>query len=158
MDLANAFLEPPKRPSTLDEAVQIIDALWRQLQECREQLGLNSSNSSRPPSQDRLSGKAKDRFSRKPSGQRRGAQEGHVAHTRDRVPEAEVDRIERHFPEARCSCGGEIVIDPLPEVRHQVFDLPEITFTVTEHQRFGGTGLCCQRAVTAQLPKDIPSG
>ena len=158
MDLATAFIEPPKRPATLDEAEQIIDALWRLLQDCREQLALNSSNSSLPPSQDRLAGKVKDRLSRQPSGKKRGAQEGHVAHTRDLVPEAAVDRIERHFPEARCECGGEIVIDPHPESRHQVFDLPEITFTVTEHQRFGGTCRCCQRFVTAQLPQETPSG
>jgi len=158
MDLVNAFLEPPQRPATLDEAVQIIDALWSQLQACREQLGLNSSNSSLPPSQDRLSGKANDRLSRQPSGKKRGAQDGHVAHTRSLVPETEVDRVERHFPEARCECGGEIVIDPNPQARHQVFDLPEITYSVTEHQRFAGTCRCCQRAVTARLPKDIPSG
>jgi len=158
MDLANAFIEPPKRPATLDEAYQIIEGLWRLLQDCREQLALNSSNSSLPPSQDRLSGKAKDRLPRQPSGKKRGAQEGHVAHTRDLVPEAAVDRIERHFPDTRCECGGEIVIDPNPEARHQVFDLPEITFSVTEHQRFGGTCRCCQRSVTARLPKEIPSG
>jgi hypothetical protein len=158
MELANAFLEPPQRPSTLDEAVQIIDALWRQRQACREQLALNSSNSSLPPSQDRRSGTAKDRFSRQPSGQRRGAQKGHVAHPRDLVPEAEVDHVKRYLPETRCECGGELVIDPVPKVRHQVFALPEITSTVTEHQRFGGTCRCCQRSVTAQLPQDIPSG
>ncbi len=79
MDSANAFIEPPQRPATLDEAEQIIAALWRLLQDCREQLALNSGNSSLPPSQDRLSGKAKDRLARKPSGKKRGAQEGHVA-------------------------------------------------------------------------------
>jgi hypothetical protein len=158
MDLANTFVERPGRPATLDEAEQVIDALWRLLQACREQLELNSSNSSLPPSQDRLSGKAKDRHLRKPSGKSRGAQAGHIAHTRDLVPEAEVDRIERHFPEARCECGGEIRIDPIPLARHQVFDLPEITYSVTEHQRFGGTCLCCQRSVSARLPQDIPTG
>ena len=54
--------------------------------------------------------------------------------------------------------GGEIRIDPIPLARHQVFDLPEITYSVTEHQRFGGTCLCCRRGVIAQLPQDIPSG
>ena len=158
MDLAHAFLEPPPCPATLDEAVQIIDALWRLLQDCREQMALNSSNSSRPPSQDRLAAKAKDLFSRKHSGKRRGAQDGHVAHTRDLVPDAEVDHIQRYFPETRCECGGVIVIDPNPQSRHQVFDLPEITYSVTEHQRFAGTCRCCQRLVTARLPQEIPSG
>jgi transposase len=74
------------------------------------------------------------------------------------VPETAVDRIERHCPVARCTCGGEIVIDPHPQSRHQVFDLPEITYAVTEHQRFAGTCRGCQRLVAARLPQDIPSG
>ena len=158
MELANAFIERPKRPATLDEAEQVIDALWRLLQACRKQLDLNSSNSSLPPSHDRLTGKAKDQHPRKPSGKPRGAQTGHLAHTRDPVPETEVDPIERHCPDARCACGGEIRIDPNPQSRHQVFDLPESSYSVTEHQRFGGTCRCCQRFVTAQLPQDIPTG
>jgi len=158
MDLVNAFVERPKRPATLDEAEQLIDTLWRLLQACREQLELNSSNSSLPPSQDRLSGKAKDQRRRKPSGKSRGAQPGHIAHTRELVPQAEVDHIERHWPNARCPCGGEIDIDPIPVARHQVFDLPEITYSVTEHQRFGGTCRCCHGLVTARLPPDIPNG
>jgi transposase len=158
MELANAFIERPKRPASLDEAEQVIDALWRLLQDCRERLELNSGNSSLPPSQDRLAGKAKHRHLRKPSGKPRGAQTGHIAHTRDLVPETEVDRIERHFPDARCECGGEICIDSSPTARHQVFDLPQIAYSVTEHQRFGGTCRCCQRFVTARLPQEIPTG
>lgn len=158
MELAHAFIERPKRPATLDEAEQVIDALWCLLQACREQLELNSSNSSLPPRQDRLAGKAKDRHPRKSSGKPRGAQTGHIAHTRDLVPETEVDRIERHFPDARCECGGVICIDSSPTARHQVFDLPEITYSVTEHQRFGGACRCCQRFVMARLPQDIPAG
>jgi hypothetical protein len=146
MDLANTLIE---RPATLDEAEQVIDTLWCLLQAYRERLELNSSNSSLPPSLDRLSGKAKDRHPRKPSGKSRGAQAGHIVPTRDLVPEAEVDRIERYFPETRCECGGEIRIDPTPTARHQVFDLPEISYSVTEHQRFAGTCRCCRRAVSA---------
>jgi len=158
MDLARRFKELPKRPATMDAAYQIIQDLWQGLQTCLEMLELNSSNSSLPPSQDRLSGKPKDRIPREPSGKNRGAQKGHVAHTRDLVPESEVDQIERHFPDTRCECGVEIVIDPTPQSRRQIFDLPAITFTVTEHQRFGGTCPCCNRSVSAKLPRDIPTG
>ncbi len=159
MDLANAFIEPPKRPATLDEAEQIIAALWRLLQDCREQLALNSSNSSLPPSQDRLSGKAKDRFSRQPSGKRRGAQEGHVAHTRDLVPEAEVDRIERHFPEAqlhlwRRDCHRSTSRVSTSGLRSAGDHLPGHRTSAL----WGHLPLFSQRFVTAQLPQETPSG
>ena len=79
------FLECPKPPKTLREALKIITGLWnlvQQLRETVERLQANSQNSSIPPSQDRLSGKAKREHHRKPSDKKRGAQPGHVRHTR----------------------------------------------------------------------------
>ena len=69
----------------------IIQRLWDLVQELREQLALNSQNSSLPPSQDRLSGKHKEYFRRPGSGKRWGTPPGHVQHTREPVPEAAVD-------------------------------------------------------------------
>jgi hypothetical protein len=158
-DLANQFKELPQRPETLDDAYEIIKSLWHAFQMCLEIQGLNSSNSSIPPSQDRLSGKPKDRIPRKkPSERNRGAQKGHVQYSRDRVPEGNVDQVERYFPDTHCPCGGEIRLDPTPQQRHQVFDLPEITYTVTEHQRFGGQCLCCGQKAIAGIPSDVPTG
>lgn len=156
-----AFLECPPPPATLKEAHHIIVSLWTLLQELRdalEHVQANSTNSSTPPSQDRLSGKAQRDPQRQPSDKQRGAQPGHVRNTRKLVPESDVDQIERHFPDTRCACGGEIVLEAEPKDRHQIFDLPPITYTVTEHQRFGGTCACCHRSVVAQFPKETPSG
>ena len=161
MTRKHKLLEPPTHPNTLREACKLIDGLWALVQDLRatiERLEINSTNSSTPPSQDRLSGKAKRENHRKPSEKKRGAQPGHVRNTRKIVPESEVDQVERHFPDTRCSCGGEIIIDADPKDRHQVFDLPQITYTITEHQRFGGTCPCCSRSVVAKLPKETPSG
>jgi hypothetical protein len=158
MDVANLIETLPERPDSLDEAYAMVVTLWQVVQDLREQLGLNSANSSLPPSQDRLSGRTKEPFRRPASGKKRGAQPGHVPHTRELVPEAEVDQILRHFPDTRCRCGGAFVLDAEPKERHQVFDLPEITYTVTEHQCFGGTCPWCRRKVVAQRPKDTPSG
>lgn len=155
------FLACPPPPKTLKEACKIIISLWTLVQELREiveRLQANSTNSSTPPSQDRLSGKAKQDNHRKPSERKRGAQPGHVRNTRKIVPEADVDHVARHFPDTRCVCGGEIILDADPKDRHQVFDLPQITYTVTEHQRFGGTCPCCNRSLVANLPKEAPSG
>lgn len=158
MDLANKYKGMPPRPESMEEAYRMIQDLWLDLQSCLEKLELNSSNSSLPPSQDRLSGKPKERIPRPSSGKKQGAQEGHARNTRSVVPESEVDHIERHFPDTRCPCGGEVILDADPKDRHQIFDLPQITYTVTEHQRFGGTCPCCQRSVVAKLPKETPSG
>lgn len=155
------FLECPEPPKTLKEALKIITGLWNLVQQLREtvdRLQANSQNSSLPPSQDRLSGKAKREHHRKPSERKRGAQPGHVRHTRKVVPQSEVDQIERHFPDTRCPCGGEFVLDVEPKDRHQIFDLPQIRYTVTEHQRFGGTCPCCDRSIIAKLPRETPSG
>jgi len=158
MDVASLIETLPERPNSLDEAYAMVVTLWQLVQDLREQLGLNSTNSSLPPSQDRLSGQTQERFRRPASGKQRGAQPGHVQHTRALVPEAEVTQIRRHFPDARCPCGGAFVIDTEPKERHQVFDLPEITYTVTEHQCFGGTCPCCRRKTVAALPQEVPTG
>jgi transposase len=157
----HTFLDYPPTPQTLKEACQIIASLWALVQDLRDnldQLQANSTNSSIPPSQDRLSGKAKREHHRQPSDKQRGAQSGHVRNTRKVVPESDVDQIERHFPDTRCPCGGEILIHTEPKDRHQIFDLPQITYTVTEHQRFGGTCPGCHRSVVAKLPKETPTG
>jgi transposase len=161
MTRKQTFLERPKHPTSLREACELIDGLWALVQDLRainEQLKVNSANSSTPPSQDRLSGTAEKERRSKPSDKQRGAQPGHVRNTRKVVPESELSQIERHFPDTRCPCGGEVVIDADPKDRHQIFDLPQITYTVTEHQRFGGTCPCCHRSTVAKLPKQIPSG
>lgn len=96
------FLERPKHPTSLREACKLIDGLWALVQDLRainEQLKVNSTNSSTPPSQDRLSGTAEKERRIKPSDKKRGGQPGHVRNTRKVVPESEVDQIERHFPD-----------------------------------------------------------
>ena len=154
----HTVMECHRRLDQFRQLVETLELTIEQLRERLERLEVNSANSSIPPSQDRLSGKAKKEHHRKPSEKKRGAQPGHIRNTRKVVPETEVDQIERHFPDTRCACGGEIVIDTDPKDRHQIFDLPKITYTVTEHQRFGGTCLCCNRSVVAKLPKATPSG
>ncbi len=72
MDLANKYKGMPPRPESMEEAYRMIQDLWLDLQSCLEKLELNSSNSSLPPSQDRLSGKPKERIPR-PSSARNKA-------------------------------------------------------------------------------------
>jgi len=175
MDLMEQYLERPKSPGNLREAVGLVHALWDLFNGCRhlvlelrdtitqlegiiDSLKANSTNSSAPPSQDRLSGKRDKLFKKKPSGKKRGAQEGHARNVRPQVPESDVDEVQRHFPDARCPCGGQLEINPEPQSRHQIFDLPKITYTVTEHQRLAGVCPCCNQKVIARLPQEVPTG
>ena len=120
---------PPPQPKSLAEAQQVIEVLWRALGEAvarieklEEQLNTDSTNSSQPPSSDSPKKRAERR--KKPCSKRaQGAQPGHPKHERTLVAEAEVDEVQRFFPENRCDCGSPLWLEAEPAVRHQVFDL-----------------------------------
>jgi transposase len=154
--------QPAPVPQSLEEAQQLIAALWQLLSELQrrqaeleEQLNTHSENSSKPPSQDSPKQRA-ERPSKKPSGRTKGAQPGHDKHERALLDASEVDRLEHYYPSSACACGGEVVMDGYR--RHQVFDLPEVRYHVVEHRCYSG---CCSRCKTrhrAALPDDVPSG
>ncbi len=154
--------QPTPQPKTVEEAQQIIDTLWqvvgdlvKQIEALTEQLNTSSENSSQPPSKDSPQQRAK-RPSKKPTGRKKGAQVGHPKHERALVPEAEVDQIYHYYPEGRCLCGGTVVAEKYR--RHQVFDLPDVKFWVTEHRCYQGTCQQCQLQHRAGLPDDILKG
>jgi transposase/regulator of replication initiation timing len=100
--------------------------------ELRRRLGLNSTNSSKPPSSD---GPAKPppKSMRARSGRKPGKQPGASGTALSQVPVA--DEQVDHFPRACGGCGDGL--DPAavagdPVVR-QVFDVPEVRVRVTAH-------------------------
>jgi transposase len=154
----------PPHPATLEEAHQVVDQLWsivralrERVESLEEQLKVDSSNSSKAPSSDSAEKRAQRR--KKPrSNRHRGAQPGHPKHERERVPESEVDEIERFYPQSPCECGSRLRIGTEPSVRHQVFDVPLVHYEVTEYQLYSGYCGHCQSRTTAQLPDWVPSG
>lgn len=168
-------------PSTLEEAkaciaqlvqlvlaqqVQIetqqkeIDALKAEVETLRESVAngrRSSRNSHNPPSSDSPEQRAR-RPKKKPSSRSKGAQPGHPKHERTLLPGEQVDQTHRYFPDARCHCGGELVMQTQPSYRHQVFELPEVKFQVTEHQLYKGCCSACDAQHTAAWPDSIPSG
>ena len=163
-------------PDTLEEARRVIGLLWGdvkhlaalveklsvRIEELEEKLNCNSGNSSTPPSQDRMKGRT-DREEdgkpkRKQSGRKKGGQPGHAHNARELLPEADMDEVLHYYPEASCPCGGHIQMEAQPFHRHQVFDLPEVTYTATEHQRFAGCCDRCGRRSKASLPDWLPNG
>lgn len=158
------FNRPPPQPQALAEAQQLIEVLWRALGEAmgrletlEEQLNTDSNNSSKPPSSDSAKQRAERR--KKPcSGRARGAQPGHPKHERTLVAEADVDDVQRFFPADCGNCGGPLWLQAEPVVRHQVFDLPEARYQVTEYQLYAGDCPHCQQHTLARLPDWVPSG
>jgi transposase len=159
------FTKPAPQLRTLEEAQELIQALWtlcteipklkKHIADLEEKLNTNSNNSSKPPSGDRFkSNHNKQNQERK---RNRGGQPGHPGITRHLLPEIEVDHIERHLPSERCSCGGSIQTT-LRYQRHQVHELPPVKLEVTEHQLFYGNFTQCRKEHCAKLPQAIPTG
>ena len=124
--------------------------------ELERQLGLNSSNSGKPPSSDGLTKKpARIGSLRERSGKRPGGQRGHPGKTLGRTenPDATID----HFPGACAGCGGSLAgAAATGHTARQVFDLPEPRpLIVTEHRAFACVCARCGTETRAVFPADV---
>ena len=94
------------------ELVLLKEQLERQaalIEELRERLGLNSDNSSKPPSSDGPDApKREPKGRRNKKGRKQGAQPGHEGHSRELAPEDKVSKFVDVFPESCGSCGGTV--------------------------------------------------
>ena len=108
--------ESPIEP-TRDELIALIQAqaaeiaaLKARIAELERRLGLNSSNSSKPPSSDGLKKPVRVRSLRESSGKKSGAQPGHEGQTLRQV--AEADKVVDHHPPVCSGCGEALTPDP----------------------------------------------
>lgn len=125
--------------------------------ELEAKLGLNSQNSSLPPSADRP-WTAPAREPRKRSGRKPGGQPGHDPHQRALIPLEQLAEPPVDVKPSNCAkCGTKLRgTDPDP-FRHQVTDLPpEISPYVTEHRLHALECSCCGTVTRAELPADVP--
>ena len=155
---------PPPQPKTLEQSHAVIKDLWQlvgelsgRIDQLEEQLGVHSGNSSSPPSQDSLKQRAK-RKKKPPSDRQQGAQPGHKKHQRELLPEDQMNQVQRFYPQGRCACGGEVKPEIRASRRHQVFDVPDVKFTVTEYQVYSGTCCRCKHRSVGKLPGWVPAG
>src|SRR5437762_3072876 len=129
---------PPNRPHPPDESEaaleaeierllrenaamkELIERLQSKIAELERRLGLDSSNSGKPPSSDGLKKPARTRSLREPSGKPRGGQKGHPGETLRQVDTR--DRVVDHYPEICAGCGGALptVMAPRPCARQGV--------------------------------------
>ena len=134
----------------------VITAQTARIGELERRLGLNSTNSGKPPSSDGLKKKAaRTRSLRETSGKRTGGQQGHPGKTlrRTEEPDATVD----HFPRTCRGCGGTLDHTKAAGFNaRQVFDLPEPQpIVVTEHRAHSCVCARCGEQTQAAFPEDV---
>jgi transposase len=139
------------------QQAQIAELLAR-IAKLERQLGLNSSNSGKPPSSDGLKKQNKPaRVSslREKTGKKPGGQKGHPGKTLSRVetPDATVD----HFPTACDGCGTALTeAMATGHTARQVFDLPEPRpLVVTEHRAHECQCTTCGTRTRAAFPEGV---
>lgn len=115
--------------------------------ELKRRLGMNSKNSSKPPSSDGL---AKPASLRKPSGRGPGKPRGGAGGALMQVMEP--DAVAVHVPRECRGCAGDLTAAGVVSLeRRQVFDLPEIRLRVTEH-RIEHRRCACGQVTAATAP------
>jgi transposase len=124
--------------------------------ELRRRLGLNSTNSGKPPSSDGLA-KPPPTSMRGRSGRKPGKQPGGTgtALSQVQVPDEQVD----HYPPGCGTCGD--VLDPVTAVQagvpvvRQVFDIPEVRVRVTAHLLHALACAGCGAVTRASAPAGV---
>jgi transposase len=154
--------DSPPEP-TRDELIALIAALMAEnsalnarISELERRLGLNSSNSGKPPSSDGLKKPARVRSLREKSGKKTGGQKGHAGETLRQTPEP--DKIENHYPAGCAECGAALTREMAQEghAARQVFDLPEPQpLVVTEHRAHTCRCAACGAATRAAFPEGV---
>jgi transposase len=132
-----------------------IAALKAHIAELERRLGLNSSNSGKPPSSDGLKKPARVTSLRERSGKKPGGQKGHKGETLRQVTDP--NEVVDHYPSACSTCGAGL--DPEASVGHsarQVFDLPEPQpLVVTEHRAYDCQCAVCGATTRAPFPDGV---
>ena len=124
------------------------EVLRKENDRLKERLGLNSGNSSFPPSRDLYKRKLL-----KKSGLKPGGQPGHVGKWREKLKPDEEISI---HPEEYCQCGGNIILAQKPYT-HQKVELPVIKPIVTNYYLYHGRCSCCKKRYRARLPEGVSS-
>ncbi len=127
--------------TTHEEKDALIEALFLRIAELERRLGLNSTNSGKPPSSDGYGKPARVQNLRTKTGKSSGGQKGHKGETLEQV--SHPDEVVEHTPKACPSCGkslGSAAISGY-EAR-QVFDLPAPRLVVTEHRALVKACVC----------------
>jgi transposase len=132
---------------------QRLAQLQAQVDDLRQRLNTNSTNSSLPPSSD---GPHVKRRPPQPQSQRPpGGQPGHARQVRPLLPPTQTHAVR---PDACRRCGRPLAgCDPQP-LRYQVVELPPIQPLVIEYQLHRLACPCCGITTCGKLPAGAPAG
>jgi transposase len=155
-------LESPIKPSW-EELFALVQAqaaeiaiLKARIVELERRLGLNSTNSSKPPSSDGLKKKpARVSSLRESSSKTSGGQPGHKGETLRQV--ATPDEVVDHHPSSCFGCGATLTRDMARRhAARQVFDVPEpLPLVVTEHRAHSCRCAACGLETRAAFPEGV---
>src|SRR6478752_4934883 len=156
--IARLQIENAAQKETIATLLAANAALMARVVELERRLGLNSSNSGRPPSSDGLHKPKREprtRSLRERSGKPPGGQTGHKGETLRQV-DAPGHTIE-HYPEACPACGSALTVAMSTGYgARQVFDLPEPRpLSVTEHRAHTCRCGHCGRLARADFPDGV---
>jgi len=123
--------------------------------ELERRLGLNSSNSGKPPSSDGLKKPPRTQSLRERSGNKPGGQAGHKGETLRQVPDPH--HIIDHHPDTCSGCGAMLTPAMAQNcVARQVFDLPPPQpLEVTEHRAHACRCAACGTKTQAPFPAGV---
>ncbi len=140
---------------TSEEKDALIYALLDRVEELERRLGLNSTNSGKPPSSDGLKRERRVKSLREPSGKKSGGQEGHEGKTLRQVEPP--DEVIDHYPRTCTGCGEALGTEAATEYqKRQVFDLPEPQpLHVTEHRAYWSCCPQCGTETQAAFPHEV---
>ena len=120
------------RDAALAARDALIAVLAARVAELEARLGMNSRNSSKPPSSDGLA-KPAPKSLRRPSGRTPGKQPGGQGFRL--APRAVPDEVRTHAPSGCRGCGADLGDAPVVGIdTRQVFDLPVIALVTVEHR------------------------
>src|SRR5215218_3242051 len=153
LEAAGEVLTPSVR-AAVEGLEAMVAKLEERIRELEAQLGLNSSNSSKPPSSD---GPSVVRQKKKLTGKKRGGQPGHPGHHRQQIPAERVEQVVEHWPKSCEHCGHTLsgAEEAKPAQVHQVVELPRLQAEVTEHRRHCMRCPQCRKLTRASLPAEV---
>lgn len=156
VDFIVSFLPLMSSIPAMQEKIESLTADVAHLKERNQQLesqkDKDSHNSSKPPSSDGLQRITKSQ--RQESNRPSGGQKNHKGTTLQRVERP--DFTVKHTINKQCRCGKSLDRVNVSAIeKRQIFDIPNVTIQVTEHQSEVKTCPCCGTINTAVFPDGI---
>src|SRR5438270_510552 len=146
-----------ERDALIASALERIAALEQRVRDLEARLGQNATNSSLPPSANPP--QAPKPVTKAPTGKKPGAQPGHPAHLKRRLPPQRLTRVVPLVPRRCGRCREPLPRDPRPSdpepTWQQVAELPEMAAQVTEYQGHFRTCPGCGTLNHAPIPAGL---